>query len=273
MLIYVSAEIFLTLTNSCGPVSFGLCNISNMSRLVLPKTHLNDADPFLELEPIRKTKVRPSGVFDFLDLPRELRDLIYLPPFTNPGHHITISNGEGLPRGDWTRLCDDEPKRTPATEFLRSCIQVYHEASLVFYGMNVFVVSQPKDSNFFFGIGASQALICHVKVRSYMCLFRQCIRTIPCPLGSDQLHWENLQTLEFEMYILEPYSDPAIAVKSTFSLLRKELVKIASQRPTKPRFKIFLTLPFSTNSYSNSRTMLSVSNSLGILYFDSLSID
>lgn len=170
MLIHVSAEIFLILTNSRGPVSFSLCNISNMSRLVLPKTHLNDADPFLELEPIRKTIVQPSGVFDFLDLLRELRDLIYLPLFTNPGHHITISNGDGLPRGDWTRLCDDEPKRTPATEFLRSCRQVYHEASLVFYGKNVFVVSQPKDSNFFFGIGASQALIRHVKVRSYMCL-------------------------------------------------------------------------------------------------------
>lgn len=140
MLIHVSAEIFLTLTNSCGSVSFDLCNISNMSRLVLPKTDLNDADPFLELEPIRKTIVKPSGVFDFLGLPRELRDLIYLHLFTNPGHHITISNGDGLPRGDWTRLCDDEPKRTLATEFLRSCHQVYHEASLVFYGMNVFVV-------------------------------------------------------------------------------------------------------------------------------------
>ena len=53
-------------------------------------------------------------------------------------------------RGSWTRLCNDEPKRTPATEFLRSCSQVYHEASLVFYGMNLrtltssLVLARPK---------------------------------------------------------------------------------------------------------------------------------
>ena len=68
-----------------------------MSRLVLPKTDLNEADPCLELEPMKKTIVQPSGVFDFLSLPRKLRDLIYLHLFTNPGHHITISNGGDLP--------------------------------------------------------------------------------------------------------------------------------------------------------------------------------